>query len=60
MLLTECAACGETLAHDAPRCVRCWTRYRAGPRPRTHVQRASGHLQIEYDFDVDGALAYDE
>ena len=27
MLLAECAACGETLAHDAPRCVRCLTRY---------------------------------
>ena len=27
MILTNCAACAAPLAHDAPRCVRCWTRY---------------------------------
>ena len=27
MILTTCAACAAPLAHDAPRCVRCWTRY---------------------------------
>ena len=26
MILTNCAACAAPLAHDAPRCVRCWTR----------------------------------
>ena len=28
MILTNCAACAAPLAHDAPRCVRCKTRYR--------------------------------
>ena len=27
MILTNCAACAAPLAHDAPRCVRCRTRY---------------------------------
>ena len=27
MILTTCAACAAPLAHDAPRCVRCKTRY---------------------------------
>ena len=27
MILTTCAACAAPLAHDAPRCVRCWSRY---------------------------------
>ena len=27
MILTKCAACAAPLAHTAPRCVRCWTRY---------------------------------
>ena len=27
MILTTCAACAAPLAHNAPRCVRCWTRY---------------------------------
>ncbi len=27
MILTTCAACAAPLAHDAPRCVRCQTRY---------------------------------
>ena len=27
MLLINCAACAAPLAHNAPRCVRCWTRY---------------------------------
>ena len=27
MILTNCAACAAPLAHDAPRCVRCETRY---------------------------------
>ena len=44
MLLTECAACGETLAHDAPRCVRCWTRYCDSTCQHDHWRR--GHKQI--------------
>ena len=28
MILTNCAACAAPLAHDAPRCVRLWTRTR--------------------------------
>ena len=27
MILTNCAACAAPLAHNAPRCVRCQTRY---------------------------------
>ena len=27
MILTTCAACAAPLAHTAPRCVRCQTRY---------------------------------
>ena len=27
MILTNCAACAAPLTHDAPRCVRCLTRY---------------------------------
>ena len=27
MIITNCAACAAPLAHDAPRCVRCLTRY---------------------------------
>ena len=27
MILTTCPACAAPLAHDAPRCVRCHTRY---------------------------------
>ena len=27
MILTTCAACAAPLAHNAPRCVRCQTRY---------------------------------
>ena len=27
MILTNCAACAAPLAHTAPRCVRCQTRY---------------------------------
>jgi hypothetical protein len=27
MILTTCAACAAPLAHDAPRCIRCKTRY---------------------------------
>ena len=29
MILTKCAACAAPLTHDAPRCVRCLTRYRS-------------------------------
>ena len=27
MILTNCAACAAPLAHNAPRCIRCHTRY---------------------------------
>ena len=27
MILTSCAACAAPLAHNAPRCIRCHTRY---------------------------------
>ena len=27
MIITTCPACAAPLAHDAPRCIRCHTRY---------------------------------
>ena len=34
MILTNCAACAAPLAHTAPRCVRCQTRYCNATRTR--------------------------
>ena len=44
MILTNCAACAAPLAHDAPRCVRCWTRYCDANCQHDHWRR--GHKQI--------------
>ena len=44
MILTNCAACAAPLAHDAPRCVRCWTRYCDSTCQHDHWRR--GHKQI--------------
>ena len=44
MLLTNCAACAAPLAHDAPRCVRCKTRYCNATCQHDHWRR--GHKQI--------------
>jgi len=44
MLLTNCAACATPLAHDAPRCVRCKTRYCNATCQHDHWRR--GHKQI--------------
>ncbi len=44
MILTNCAACAAPLAHDAPRCVRCWTRYCNATCQHDHWRR--GHKQI--------------
>ena len=44
MILTTCAACAAPLAHDAPRCVRCWTRYCDATCQHDHWRR--GHKQI--------------
>jgi len=44
MILTNCAACAAPLAHDAPRCVRCWTRYCDATCQHDHWRR--GHKQI--------------
>ena len=44
MILTNCAACAAPLAHDAPRCVRCDTRYCKLACQRDHWRR--GHKQI--------------
>ena len=43
-LLTNCAACAAPLAHDAPRCVRCKTRYCNSTCQHDHWRR--GHKQI--------------
>ena len=44
MILTNCAACAAPLAHGAPRCVRCDTRYCKLACQRDHWRR--GHKQI--------------
>ena len=44
MILTICAACAAPLAHDAPRCVRCKTRYCNSTCQHDHWRR--GHKQI--------------
>ena len=44
MILTTCAACAAPLAHNAPRCVRCHTRYCNKTCQHDHWRR--GHKQI--------------
>ena len=44
MLLINCAACAAPLAHDAPRCVRCRTRYCNSTCQHDHWRR--GHKQM--------------
>ena len=44
MILTNCAACAAPLAHDAPRCIRCKTRYCNKTCQHDHWRR--GHKQI--------------
>jgi hypothetical protein len=44
MILTNCAACAAPLAHTAPRCVRCHTRYCKLACQHDHWRR--GHKQI--------------
>ena len=44
MLLINCAACAAPLAHNAPRCVRCRTRYCNATCQHDHWRR--GHKQI--------------
>ncbi len=44
MILTNCAACAAPLAHNAPRCVRCWTRYCNATCQHDHWHR--GHKQM--------------
>ena len=41
MILTNCAACAAPLAHNAPRCVRCHTRYCNATCQHDHWRR--GH-----------------
>ena len=44
MILTNCAACAAPLAHTAPRCVRCHTRYCNATCQHDHWRR--GHKQM--------------
>ena len=44
MLLLNCAACAAPLAHDAPRCVRCQSRYCDENCQHDHWRR--GHKQM--------------
>ncbi|CAH0367996.1 unnamed protein product [Pelagomonas calceolata] len=44
MILTNCAACAAPLAHTAPRCVRCHTRYCNKTCQMDHWRR--GHKQM--------------
>ena len=39
MILTNCAACAAPLAHDAPRCRRCHTRYCSSTCQYDHWRR---------------------
>ncbi len=45
MILTTCAACAAPLAHTAPRCIRCHTRY-CNDSCQTDHWRRGGHKQI--------------
>ena len=44
MILTNCAACAAPLAHTAPRCIRCQTRYCNKTCQMDHWRR--GHKQM--------------
>ena len=44
MIITNCAVCAAPLAHEAPRCVRCKTRYCNSTCQHDHLRR--GHKQI--------------
>ena len=44
MILTTCAACAAPLAHNAPRCVRCQTRYCNKTCQHDHWRR--GHSEL--------------
>ena len=47
MLLTNCAACAAPLAHTAPRCVRCQTRYCNKTCQHDHYNYASSLVKLE-------------
>ena len=44
MIITTCPACAAPLAHDAPRCIRCHTRYCNKTCQHDHWRR--GHKQM--------------
>jgi len=44
MIITNCAVCAAPLAHEAPRCVRCKTRYCNSTCQHDHWRR--GHKEI--------------
>ncbi len=52
MILTNCAACAAPLAHDAPRCRRCLTRYCSSTCRDDHWRR--GHQQICGEIHLGG------
>ena len=54
MLLTNCAACAAPLAHDAPRCVRCETRYCSVTCLRLHESLRRAHSRICEDIQRGG------
>ena len=43
-MITTCAACGKQLEHNAPRCVRCKSKYCDAACQHDHWRR--GHKQI--------------
>ena len=66
MILTTCAACAAPLAHNAPRCVRCWTRYcdstcqqcaDALQGPRHHARRSPRGLDDARGLGTDRAAS---
>ena len=46
MIITNCAACAAPLAHDAPRCVRCKTRYCNSTCQHDHWRRCPVPLTV--------------
>ena len=66
MILTNCAACAAPLAHTAPRCVRCHTRYCSATCQNGHwrhkpfckiIHRGGGAEQFHADENYKEAVA---
>ena len=58
MLLTNCAACAAPLALNAPRCVRCQTRYCNKTCQHDHWRRGHAYLLSLYQMHFYGREGY--